>query len=786
MSIQHYTGDWFINDFENQNHEWYGSLASPHCPDNYIVATGWCIDGSPVQALYFNSDDEAINSKWIDQLQGCKWYVAHNATFEIQWMLRTYPKQFLDFVNSGGRVFCTQYAEYILSNQLEMYPTLEDTTMKYGGSPKIDAVKLLWEQGVLTADIDKALLMQYLAADGVNEYSKVDDYGNVDKSFHGDVANTRRACFAQVALLRERGMMSMFKERMDSLLFNAISTFNGLHVDMDVARSNQANQEAQIAEIKAHIMSMLPDDLPSDLDFSFTSDYHRSAFLFGGAIKYKAKVSYDPVKYEQIEAYEWIDDAGHKHYVPIHHADTVNGVFTSFKAGKNKGLPKPFKIDSDVEKLKWGDKVYHFKGLIDFDDLPKIVSDAYIGKRAEFKGKRELCDGTPIYSTGKDSLDVLANHSEVAKPLKTLAALIKDTTTYYLSVDDKGVESGMLKFVEPTSLIHHQLNNCATITGRLSGSKPNMQNIPRDGTSKVKEMFTSRFGADGRIVEVDYSALEVVALATISGDANLMRMLIEGIDMHCYRLAAKLKEPYEDVFEKCHNKEHPQHKQYKQWRTDIKPRAFAHQYGASAEGIAFSTGCTEAEAYEFKAIEFELFPESNAYPSTYVRPMVESTGLQAKAHKEIRPDGSFNCYRRGYFQAKSGTCYSFRQYEKWNKELRRTVNEYKDTQIANYWCQGEASFIVQAACGRVIRELIKRNFADGLVLPINTVHDAIYLDCATEELAKEYGALVRDIMEATPEYLSEAIPALKDWNYHITPFPAAAEFGTNMMSKQDI
>ncbi|WP_411016471.1 DNA polymerase, partial [Salmonella sp. s40490] len=131
-------------------------------------------------------------------------------------------------------------------------------------------------------------------------------------------------------------------------------------------------------------------------------------------------------------------------------------------------------------------------------------------------------------------------------------------------------------------------NNCATVTGRLSGSRPNMQNIPRDGTSKVKQMFESRFGKEGRIVEVDYSALEVVALASISGDKNLLQQLIDGTDMHCYRLAGALGEDYATVFEKCHDKSHPEHKKYKQLRTDIKPRAFANQYGASAMGISFS------------------------------------------------------------------------------------------------------------------------------------------------------------------------------------------------------
>ena len=148
--------------------------------------------------------------------------------------------------------------------------------------------------------------------------------------------------------------------------------------------------------------------------------------------------------------------------------------------------------------------------------------------------------------------------------------------------------------------------------------------------------------------------------------------------------------------------------------------------------------------------------------------------------------GIWKHYRRGYFQAKGGTCYSFRQFPTWNKETRSEYYDYKPTQLANYYCQGEASFIVQAACGRVIRELHRLNFANGNVLCINTVHDAIYLDCATEELAQEYGALVRDIMEATPKWLAEVIPAYKDWGYDTTPFPAAAEYGKNMMNKVDV
>lgn len=208
-----------------------------------------------------------------------------------------------------------------------------------------------------------------------------------------------------------------------------------------------------------------------------------------------------------------------------------------------------------------------------------------------------------------------------------------------------------------------------------------------------------------------------------------------------------------------------------------------HQYGASASGISYSTGCTLEEAEEFKAIEFKLFPESNAFPTKFVRPEVERTGNEGLPEREC-VDGVWNIYRRGYYQAKSGTCYSFRQHPKWVEG--QVIQDYKDTQIANYPIQGESSFIVQAACGRVIREFIKRDFFGGKALPINTVHDAIYLDCATEAVAIEAAVLVREIMESTPKWLATVIPALQAWSYHKTPFPAAAEQGASMAIKNHI
>lgn len=150
-----------------------------------------------------------------------------------------------------------------------------------------------------------------------------------------------------------------------------------------------------------------------------------------------------------------------------------HGALQRYRAGRNKGLPKIQKFDSDTPLLKWGTGEYTFKGLIDLNALPDVAKEQFLGKRADFRGARNLGCGTPVYSTSKDALTLLQVHGMTqANALIELAALEKDTGTYYLRTDASGKQSGMLQFVEPTGIIHHQLNACATVTTRLSGSRP--------------------------------------------------------------------------------------------------------------------------------------------------------------------------------------------------------------------------------------------------------------------------------------------------------------------------
>lgn len=296
-------------------------------------------------------------------------------------------------------------------------------------------------------------------------------------------------------------------------------------------------------------------------------------------------------------------------------------------------------------------------------------------------------------------------------------------------------------------------------------------------------MFTSRFGSNGRIVEVDYSALEVVMLCAMSKDMDLLVLLQNNTDMHCYRLAFKLGEPYEDVLEKCKNEDHPEHKKYSAMRTDIKPLSFADQYGATAEGIAFNTGCSVEFAKEFQENEMKLFPTSRGFRQVIIDEVERTGSLPDGIHREMSDIGTWRVYRRGYYQAPSTTRYSFRQQPQWDKDARQEVMKYKATQMANYPFQGEAGFMMSVSMGRICRWLISKDWFNNKVCLINNVHDAAYIDVADEVVGREAALGVKAIMEDAPKYLTTLFP---EYDMADVPFPAQAEWGVNMRDKKHV
>lgn len=785
-------------DLEVENNPYYGSKASPYCPDNYVVHSAYRIDRTeddgtvtvePTFDIRFNSkqeflDDVAGEHLWFRIPDDCWLIVAHNAAFEVSWFLTYQRQHFEEFLKRGGRVFDTMHGEYIASDFQNMYPSLDETAPKYGGEHKIDGVKILWEQGVLTSQIDPILLRDYLV--------------------NGDIKNTALCFYGQCSIFAQRNQMQYVWERMDALLAWAYCEWFGLFVNMPIARKNQEEQEQRIREIKQELQQYIPKDLPETLDFNFGSDFHMSALVYGGPIKYRKKVPYEPPQYAKYDAY-LADVNGTLQYIDVSDWQPEwTYPRTLYKSGKNKGLPKVFRLDTEEEKLKWEDDLYFCPGLVNIQELPEVIREKY-AERGEFRQARNLQDDTPVYSTSTDAMEALARQGfEFCKLVNELAALEKDTGTYYLrevlDADGKVKErKGMLQYVIPerpdgSGIIHHRLNTCATVTGRLSSSNPNLQNLPRpdengDGVtkSKVKQVFTSRFGDNGRITEVDYSALEVVMSCVHTGDTKLLGLLQGGTDMHCYRLAFREELPYEEVYERCHNKKHELHPVWKAMRTGIKAPSFAAQYGATAKGIAFATGCTVEFAQAFLDNEAALFPQTIGFRAV-IKEEVERTGAEGRMYREQADDGSYRIYRIGTWTSPAGARYSFRQKEQWKEvvpgQRKQKVMDYKETEMANYWCQGEAFFLMAVAAGMVLRAMLARDWFDNQVCLITNVHDALYLDSANPEVGREASLLVKQCMEDAPKRIHQLWP-----NYGIigeVPFPAEAEMGTSMYSKEKV
>lgn len=282
--------------------------------------------------------------------------------------------------------------------------------------------------------------------------------------------------------------------------------------------------------------------------------------------------------------------------------------------------------------------------------------------------------------------------------------------------------------------IHHNLNHCLTQTGRLSSSSPNLQNVPREGTSPIKKVFTSRF-KHGLIVEADYSQLEVIALAILSGDTQLKLDIHNGIDMHIV-MASKIFNVHETAVTKDQ-------------RTAAKRGTFALQYGAGAKAIAKQGSITIEEAKELIKYYYRRYPkvkqwqEDNLKRTQFLR---ESTGEYSP--KGI-PVGKAKLY------SPTNRIYTFKEYDTPDWVARNgTLVGFSPSEIKNYPVQGFATGdIVPMMLGKLFRNVMLK-YQDRALM-INTVHDSMLFDVYDHSTMKEFIYDLREELAKLPEYMEK-------------------------------
>ena len=300
------------------------------------------------------------------------------------------------------------------------------------------------------------------------------------------------------------------------------------------------------------------------------------------------------------------------------------------------------------------------------------------------------------YPTDEDTLSALADKHPIVNEILEYRAVRKLLSTY---IDP------LPTYVSPsTGKIHTTFNQALTATGRLSSSKPNLQNIPirtERGKEIRKAFVPSR--PDGVIVSADYSQIELRIMAHLSCDIHLIEAFRNGQDVHAITAAKIFGIPVEDVTA--------------DQRRIAKTANFGIMYGISAFGLSQRLHIGRAEAKKIIEDYFANFPAISSY--------IEDTLAAAR--------------ETGYVE----TIFGRRRYLPDITSKNGTVRSLAERNAVNAPIQGTSADIIKLAMINVDARLKKEGLQSRMVLQI---HDELVFDAVREEV-DTLCAIVKEEME---------------------------------------
>lgn len=213
-------------DLETTSRSAYGRKINPFLND--IVAIGLASNGQAhSEYIYPNK----LKNLHIDE----DVILLHNATFDLLFLWGLEDLQ--DFFRRGGKIWCTQYAEYLLTGQQSKFAALRDIAVnKYGCKEREKKMEAYWAQGIGTEEIPKELVLE---------------------DVENDVLDTEKIYLKQVEKAKELGMFELIEARMDGLLATIEMEYNGLFVNKDILETNQKLLEQQIEEENINLLEIV-------------------------------------------------------------------------------------------------------------------------------------------------------------------------------------------------------------------------------------------------------------------------------------------------------------------------------------------------------------------------------------------------------------------------------------------------------------------------------------------------------------------------------------------------
>jgi DNA polymerase-1 len=299
------------------------------------------------------------------------------------------------------------------------------------------------------------------------------------------------------------------------------------------------------------------------------------------------------------------------------------------------------------------------------------------------------------FSTSAGVLDLLRGKHPVVDLILEHRELSKIKSTY--------VDALQAALNSETGCVHTSYSQIGAVTGRLSSSNPNLQNIPirTEEGRRIRNGFVA--GKGHVLLSVDYSQIELRIVAHMAQDEGMLAAFRADEDIHATTAAAIYGVKPEAVT--------------KNMRRHAKAINFGLIYGMSVFGLTRTTELTLAEAETFVKAYFQKFPGVKKYLD----------GIRKQAAQQGYVETLLG--RRRYFPALQSKA----NVQVKNREEREAINAP---------VQGTAADIMKIAMLKIPPALKQAGLKAKMLLQ---VHDELVFECPKSEL-KETARVIQDIM----------------------------------------
>lgn len=291
---------------------------------------------------------------------------------------------------------------------------------------------------------------------------------------------------------------------------------------------------------------------------------------------------------------------------------------------------------------------------------------------------------TGQYATGEDVLQKMAAKHKIVDDILNFRELTKLKSTYVDAIPT---------LINPkTGRIHTSYAQAVAVTGRLSSTNPNLQNIPirTERGREIRKAFVPR-GPGRVLISADYSQIELRIVAAISGDPNMCEAFKLGKDIHTATAAKVYGIAEQDVT--------------KEMRYKAKSVNFGIIYGQGAFGLAENLGIPRSEAKEIIDNYKKEFPNIQKYMDQ-----------QINHAKEL-----------GYVETLMGR-------KRWLRDINSsnfTVRGFAERNAINSPIQGSAADMIKLAMIKIHHAMNQSKWASKMILQ---VHDELVFDAVETEV----------------------------------------------------